>query len=179
MAIVLSINLEFQLSSLYSGANYHRPHEKLHREIVPFLFLVITCPPAAIIAWDITCNHQEKVDGFMRNSYGTSVNQSVTVSEWGKAASCRTDFLPPTGRRKSSLAKSCPYKPGYGSPLLFSEQAAYFLERTWNTVTNQLSHQLRWFCQVQIFFCLLVYFINFFLNPDTYFIFTTVFNFLF
>lgn len=105
MAIVLSINLEFQLSFLYSEANYHRPHEKQHWEIVPFLFLVIICPPAAIIAWDITRNHQEKVDGFMRNSYGTSVNQSITVSGKGKAASCRTEFLPPTGRRKSSFSK--------------------------------------------------------------------------
>lgn len=118
MAIVLSISVEFQLSSLwYSGANYHHPHEKQHQEIVPFLFLLITCPPAAIIVWDVTCN-QGKVDSFMINSCGSSVNQSVTVSGRGKVASCRTEFLLPIGTRKFSFRKSCPDKPRYGSPLL-------------------------------------------------------------
>lgn len=121
MGIVLSVNLEFQLSSLlYAGtSSHHHPHEKLHQKIVSFLFLVIACPPAAMITWDVTCNHQEKVGSFMGNSYGSSVNQSVMVSGRRKVAPCVTDFLPPTGRRKFSFSeKWYPGRTGYGSPVL-------------------------------------------------------------
>lgn len=81
VGIVLSVNLEFQLSSLlYSGANSHHHHEKLHEKIVSFFFLVMTCPPAAMITCDVTCNHKGKAGSFMRNSYGSC--QSVCNGIW-------------------------------------------------------------------------------------------------
>jgi len=52
MGTVLNADLEFQLTFLlYSGANsnHHPLRKKPHQKIVLSLFLVIACPPAAMI----------------------------------------------------------------------------------------------------------------------------------
>lgn len=119
MGIVISVNLEFQLCLLYSGEILTIiSWEIALKKISSFLFLVIICPPAAMITWDATCNHQEKVCSFMRNSYWF-LNQSVMVSGREKVVPCVTEFLLPTGRKKFSFSeKWYPGRPGYGSSLL-------------------------------------------------------------